>query len=466
MTNPFIRLNTGRVCAALLCTASLLCTAACLSPALSLQSRPDTVAGIVSGTQAYVLGPVELVAQGETQMWEASPRGRYALIVHAPPARSRGPLDIDPVPDGPWRVTLWDSHARRTTTVWRAESADPRFSIAVDGYFHGTDTAVLAFQTLRLDKGDEPSYETVLRRFDAPTTTLGAPVSGWNCSQFAPGTPVALLENDNRFAFWKPTGAPVPLTRLPANTFFAGWFQKGTVAGFELRQKLPGNKRTSRRWFVAQTSDGLVREVPALPAPDPDPPTSPAPIVLESQPSELVRDNTKVAVQSLWLEIAAKSAKNPAPTIAAGLRRTPVAAAHDRPLGLLADQSGVLWEHDGNVYGRSIARVPRTTFETLRATLGKRKAMSDAKQIALGLMMFAMDNDERFPATSALNEILPYVKNQEMIERFQFTYSGNPDLAKIESPAETVLGHVDGPGGRAVAYADGHVAWQDNPPAR
>jgi hypothetical protein len=42
-----------------------------------------------------------------------------------------------------------------------------------------------------------------------------------------------------------------------------------------------------------------------------------------------------------------------------------------------------------------------------------------------------------------------------------YTFGGG-SLASIDAPAETIIGYVTGPGGRAAIYADGHVKWQND----
>jgi len=446
--------------AAMVClTAVAAAVATSTLPAQSSDGNSTAPRAVVSGAQAFILGPTELVASGDPDMVVVSPRGRYALIVHAPPTRPPGPLDIDRLPGGPIRITLWDSQTRRTIPVWRAQTTDPGFSVAVDGFYPGTDTAVLAFQNVRTDSDREPSYQVVLRRFDAVTGTLGAPLEGWGgCATFLPNRPVALLEKDGRFALWPLKGVPQPIAGLPPQSFFRGLHQNGLSLGFEARDSAKGK----RRRFLVDAATGAVREVASFPSDSAETKPIPPPITLRSETTTANAGSQAQTVRALWLEAA--SAKTTSPTSgdkapSAAL----VAADHDREITILPDQSGVLWIHDGNVYGRSIARVPRATFENLRATLVKREAMSVAKQMALAILMLAQDNDEVLPAVSEIGETLPYVKNQSLLDRFQYTYTGVREQARIHNPGEITLGHVNAEGGRAVVYADGHVKWEDSP---
>lgn len=82
-----------------------------------------------------------------------------------------------------------------------------------------------------------------------------------------------------------------------------------------------------------------------------------------------------------------------------------------------------------------------------------------AKQAGLGLMMYSMDADDVLPdATDLENKILPYLKDRGILAGFVYTHAGGP-TSQITDPANTELGYIPGPGGRAVVMADGSVRW-------
>jgi prepilin-type processing-associated H-X9-DG protein len=98
-------------------------------------------------------------------------------------------------------------------------------------------------------------------------------------------------------------------------------------------------------------------------------------------------------------------------------------------------------------------------------------ALSNAKQIGLGLLMYAADNDDYLPSVQGTDEvkkaIAPYLKNDQLWDtlnpksRFLFNMclSGVSQTA-IPSPAETPMIYESAPGvdgKRIVAFADGHV---------
>ena len=49
----------------------------------------------------------------------------------------------------------------------------------------------------------------------------------------------------------------------------------------------------------------------------------------------------------------------------------------------------------------------------------------------------------------------------DLFNGFVYTYGGGA-LKDIDSPTTTETGYVNGPNGKAVIYADGHVKWRRN----
>jgi prepilin-type processing-associated H-X9-DG protein len=95
----------------------------------------------------------------------------------------------------------------------------------------------------------------------------------------------------------------------------------------------------------------------------------------------------------------------------------------------------------------------------MKESASKAVAISDAKQVALAALMYAADYDDVLPANLGGELLEPYLKNGSIFDGFVFVFGGG-DLKKVADPASTVLGYKDGPGGRAVAYLDGHVVWE------
>ena len=89
-------------------------------------------------------------------------------------------------------------------------------------------------------------------------------------------------------------------------------------------------------------------------------------------------------------------------------------------------------------------------------------AATNLKQIGLALTQYLQDFDEHYPPTEGINETLyPYLKTRDVFQvgshRFVYQLPSGMSLAKLDSPAETVMGTMDLPCARVVLFADGHV---------
>ncbi len=122
----------------------------------------------------------------------------------------------------------------------------------------------------------------------------------------------------------------------------------------------------------------------------------------------------------------------------------------------------VVYEDAGALLIREIKPMDLELARRLLAMEAKRKAISDAKQAATGLIVYAADNDVLPGAEGWENKVGPYFKNADFLRDFNYTFKGG-SMSSIQDPASTELGFIVGPGGRAVAYCDGHVQWIANP---
>ncbi len=124
----------------------------------------------------------------------------------------------------------------------------------------------------------------------------------------------------------------------------------------------------------------------------------------------------------------------------------------------------VAYEDAGALLIREIKPIDLALAKKLLLDAAKAKSIMDAKQIATSLMVYASDTDDSsLPGQEGWDtKVLPYCKDGDLLKRFNYTYKGG-SLSSLENPATTELGFTMGPGGRAVAYADGSVKWIPNP---
>ncbi len=96
--------------------------------------------------------------------------------------------------------------------------------------------------------------------------------------------------------------------------------------------------------------------------------------------------------------------------------------------------------------------------------LAQELAMSQAKQVAIAMIMFANDNNDNLPNIAGWStSIAAYLNKGDLTSGFIYAYRGTTDMTAIAEPASTILGYVQTPTGRAVAYTDGHVKWLSGP---
>lgn len=119
---------------------------------------------------------------------------------------------------------------------------------------------------------------------------------------------------------------------------------------------------------------------------------------------------------------------------------------------------------DGAVAVRRLIWLEASAYAALEQTAERTRAMSNAKQIGLALIMYAVDHDEQLPGKDYLNDLMPYLRERAVFAMgFTFLATGG-HMGRIDKPAETPLGFVQAAGGFAVVFADGHVGWSDRPP--
>lgn len=129
------------------------------------------------------------------------------------------------------------------------------------------------------------------------------------------------------------------------------------------------------------------------------------------------------------------------------------------------NQKMVVYVSYGSAFIRKIESSPREAFMTKLEAYVRQQTMMEAKQTALGLILYASDMDDELPAANSdwRKAIEPYIKNNGQLDNFVYTY-GSGNLSRLTDPANTELGYVDTAFGRATAYADGHVKWSGGKP--
>lgn len=146
-----------------------------------------------------------------------------------------------------------------------------------------------------------------------------------------------------------------------------------------------------------------------------------------------------------------------------GLADVLVAADVDEYPRVASTGEAVMLQKQGVVLVRPMVRMPKDQFLKALLVAQKTRTMSNAKQVGVAIMIYSADFDDVLPSGPLDDKIDPYLKNRALLRGFVYTFSGG-DISQIDKPAETELGFMPGPGGRAILYADGHVKWRPDSP--
>ncbi len=93
----------------------------------------------------------------------------------------------------------------------------------------------------------------------------------------------------------------------------------------------------------------------------------------------------------------------------------------------------------------------------------QQEAMSKAKQIGTGMMIYASDYDDLFPMASNWQDgVSPYIRNNKLTDGFTYLLNGE-SVGSFSDPSNQELGLVQTPFGTAVVRVDGSVIWKDRP---
>jgi uncharacterized protein (DUF4415 family) len=170
------------------------------------------------------------------------------------------------------------------------------------------------------------------------------------------------------------------------------------------------------------------------------------------------------------LAVSGRAGEVRAPTVmlvSPGKEKPEVAVvATDATSPLLNPQGdAVAFKVQGALMVKPLVRMPKEAFFRARETAERNVVMSNAKQAALALIIFASDMDDTLPSNGNgwQEKVNPYIRNSAILNGFVYSFPGG-SLKAIKDPSSTVLGYFLGPAGRAIAYCDGRVRWEPAQP--
>jgi prepilin-type processing-associated H-X9-DG protein len=478
-----------------------LCTLACVlsivanlsgSTARAQAPKPPLPA---AGDVIYVPLPPRFVAGPMVSQAKWSPDGRYVLAVAEDIDLRVFPLPIGEPPH-PVSAAIWNASTRRVTTVWSDNSLGAQIE-QVEWLSGASISFIIARWT-----DETGSTAKGLWRIDA-RRAAAVKIEGFTQSEVlfvSPSQPCAfLIGRDSEGSYLKPlaaTGSIGLAVHPQAGTFATGeWTQDGRSLillerAIPLEDVAPTEQKTS--WRLCDARTGAITTLNAAPkpyiapvrkyafkvgtTPVSMPASASAPMVRgmltdwgahhnvlmpTSASAPMVPWGSK-EINMAWLEQGAKPSVERL-LIAAQADRTEISPAGD----------AILYVNSEGAFIVGLLKAPKALVEQSRTAAQRTQVLNNGKQLALAVIMWAKDNDENLPpAGSGMPALLEaYARDKAIFDPIDgqaggFVYTLNGGLLSgVLNPAGTMMGYVPGPGGFAVAYADGHVQWSSTLPS-
>jgi len=410
--------------------------------------------------EAVMVGSRELVVPPEVVDGKWSPDGRYAVVVRR---YARASDTRNPPERFQWSILVWSHSQRRAVEVWKGTGGERLVSDI--HWMAGAPMALLKMYGGQRQIAENVWEETfVFARVHAAAGTLkilGEP-DRWKGMNVSPVKPFALLLGEESYQILRADGtlsAPVPYEQVFGTTapqqpnvgwMLGAWTAEGTKLVTALFDQTPEGK-TERRFILvdplAATSQSISQQPPLY-----QPPVSRHALRVEIVPSELKAGADTAKVWSAWL---------------VGGRGRVLIGADVQAADLVPSGDAVWYVSHGAAWVVNLRKLNREQYEAIHREALRETVISNAKQIGLAMLMYVQDYDETFPpsASDIPFILMPYLKNEEVfrLPGTQFFYLMNMNsLSSIDRPAETMVGYLQTPYGRAIIWADGHVSWQDN----
>ncbi len=232
------------------------------------------------------------------------------------------------------------------------------------------------------------------------------------------------------------------------------WSSNGQLfaLGFERDKSKP--KKSVPVWYLANKASQKFERVATSP-PDASPNEPTIKHELEIQNLNAKAAVKKIGVNAPIVVVQAETPEEDAPTV----------VTTDGGEGQISPTyNAISYIYQGSAMVRPMVKVPLEAYKQAKLAAIRMKLMNQAKQVALGLIMNMSDMDDNFVSNKGdwKTQLEPYMRDSSVFDGFNYTFGGGAS-GKINDPANTQLGYLEGTGGRAVAYADGHVKWIPNP---
>jgi len=433
--------------------------------------------------------PPTLITDGEVGEAKWSPKGEFLLVSVRQAATSVDQLlQLVARDSGTCMVLLYDRAGKHVRRVWEASDTSQTV-IDVTWLAHSNTAYVTVEQGATTERSVTEAFgvlavDAVSGRFawvpgmehltqmpafiPSPTQALtlavfdDSPSTSEAVSVAVPtDTPVAVGQAAPGIPTYRPVGAWIfpgadNFWTLGAGGRVAHRIHTGPAPLAGVEWGADGSKwyfttqdRKTKAQFVQQLEDdGRLTTVKAPlyvepPAPNPE-------LVIQTKPMVARQRKSKRGFNNVWLSSPEETWHPDVLVTPNGLRAT-----------LSPSERAVFYVEGGVAKVRAVEVVTDDQKQNMDKAI-KAAALNDVKQAGLALLMYSNDMDDMIPGAGGLDALDPYLKDASILDGFIYTPPGDLNLLHIESPAASQIGYIDGPGGRAVVYSDGHAKWIPN----
>ena len=435
--------------------------------------QPD-MSVVLTGERALMVLPPRLVAAGDVYNVSTSPSGRYLVAFQEVP--SERPLELGKQPPEPKakNIVVWDSLTGGTRTLVLPKELETR--TASVQWFAQSERALVQVSSWKSEnEPGDPSGEprmrlrrewhvldpvrAELRRVfvETPGTDFGSrivtsPVEPIAVKVHVHSQVVATGHVKSEFTLQVLTAdgqlrSPVDLSRGYWLGKGSAWSPDGRTFQIEVGKTPPGGGELIPRVIQFNPTTGSYTDV-AGPVPSWRAAMEVRDVTLTNETKTVEDFPAPRAVRTWWLASVAQT-------------ETPRAlVAGDAVATLLPNgERFVAYLVGGALFTRQILQLPIDKYREMKEAAEHAELLSRGKQIGLAAAMYAADYDDVLQPGFTTQDLMPYAKNSAVFDGFTLVFPGG-NLKDVKDLANTVLGYIEGPGGRAVVYLDSHVKWE------
>ncbi len=419
------------------------------------------------GDKVAILRPPELAIPGRILKYQWSADGKTLLVFRQDTVKSNADwlaaMDSNKGvvrsgaggdPDGLnveiWRYSFENRVAtrvfRETSDHWRPMDITPV-----------PNSSAFVFTGLRDGSGSPGDFAGYFLGGNGKVTNLSGPSDGYGGTEVSPTTGQVIYSvgefHDGKISRWRagiigPNGVAKSID-LPDSLVTMSWSEDGktSLAFLKLPPK-PGSSKASYVWHKVDWDSGQLSPYTKPKEPETNTPEAPPESGISVIPVNIPTGAAKQEIKTAVIFNKEKS----------GLVAGDVSEATVSP-----GWNAVSFVAQGSLFVRPVMLVDKAMFSEWQDKLAREEAIGIAKQVGTAFAILAADMDDELPSarTDWQKAVTPYIKNADMVGRFNYTYGGG-NTTKVKDPQNTVMGYVPGPGGRAVVYLDSHVKWVKN----